>query len=200
MLPIPPCHVADGFLERALHARLLDWTLGNAARFTPAPVFREAGQGVASDTRSNLRLRDLGPVEDELTAALLAALPEIVGGLGCAMPERPSLELELSAYGHGDFYHAHLDTVAGARAAAAGPARTISAVYYFHRQPKGFDGGALRLLPWEGNDGEARAIEPADNRLAAFLSWSRHEVLPVRCPSGDFADSRFAINCWYCEG
>jgi SM-20-related protein len=199
MPPIPPCHVADDFLRQPLHDGLLDWTLANQARFTPAPVYRAAGQEVASDTRSNLRLRDLGPLEEELTAALLAALPDIARGLGCAMPDRPSLELELSAYGDGDFYHAHLDTVAGARAAAAGPARTISAVYYFHRQPKGFDGGALRLLPWEGEAG-ARDIAPDDNRLAAFLSWSRHEVLPVRCPSGDFADSRFAINCWYCEG
>lgn len=199
MLPPPPCHVRDDFLDRSLHGRLLEWALASEQRFAPAPVFGGGNQGVARGTRSNLRLRDLGPVEVALRAALIEALPGIAASLGSAAPERPQLELELTAYGDGDFYHAHVDTIAQDKGPEAGPTRTISAVYYFHRQPKGFDGGALRLLPWEG-DSAARDIEPVDNRLAAFLSWSRHEVLPVSCPSGAFADSRFAINCWYREG
>lgn len=200
MLPVPPCHVIDGFLGEPLHGRLLEWALASEPRFTPAPVFRSGDQGVARNNRSNLRLRDFGPVEGPLRAALLEALPGIAEALGSAAPVRPHLELELTAYGDGDFYHAHVDTIPRKEGAGAGPTRTISAVYYFHRQPKGFAGGALRLLPWEGNDEAARDVEPADDRLAAFLSWSRHEVLPVRCPSGAFADSRFAINCWFCEG
>jgi SM-20-related protein len=199
MFPAPPCHVIDDFLDDALHGRLLEWVLANERRFAPAPVYRSGEQGVARNNRSNLRLRDFGPADGALRAALLEALPGISAALGSTAPERPHLELELTAYGDGDFYHAHVDTIAQHQGRGAGPTRTISAVYYFHRQPKAFDGGALRLLPWEGEVG-TRDIAPADNRLAAFLSWSRHEVLPVRCPSGAFADSRFAINCWYCEG
>lgn len=198
MLPAPPCHVIDNFLDQPLHRRLLEWVLANEPRFAPAPVFGSGDQGVARNNRSNLRLRDFGPLDGEMRAALLGALPGIAAALGSAQPLRPHLELELTAYGDGDFYHAHVDTIPQDQGPQAGPTRTISAVYYFHRQPKGFDGGALRLLPWEGDDG-ARDVAPADNRLAAFLSWSRHEVLPVRCPSGEFADSRFAINCWFCE-
>jgi len=32
-----------------------------------------------------------------------------------------------------------------------------------------------------------------------FLPASLHGVLPVTCPSGDYADSRFAINGWLCR-
>jgi len=39
-------------------------------------------------------------------------------------------------------------------------------------------------------------IEPGRNGPLMFPSWAPHEVMPVNCPSGRFADSRFAINCW----
>jgi len=39
-------------------------------------------------------------------------------------------------------------------------------------------------------------IEPAQNRLVVFPSFVRHEVRKISCPSHDFADSRFSINCW----
>ena len=73
----------------------------------------------------------------------------------------------------------------------------ISAVYYFHNIPKGFSGGNLRLFRFgseEADDGVA--IEPIDNSLVEFPSWVRHQVERVSCPSGDFADYRYALNCW----
>lgn len=196
MLPPPPCHVIDDFLDRPLHDALLEWTLASRVRFKPAKVGPRGVGGIARGTRSNLRLRDLGPVDGAVRAALLAALPTLAAGLGCAVPERPSLELEITAYGDGDFYHAHIDTFTGTGGPDTGAPRTISAVYYFHRLPKAFAGGALRLLPWEGET--VTDIEPVDNRLAAFLSWARHEVLPISSPSNRFEDSRFALNCWFC--
>lgn len=39
-------------------------------------------------------------------------------------------------------------------------------------------------------------MAPETDTLVAFPSWLRHEVLPVRVPSGDWADCRFSINCW----
>jgi Rps23 Pro-64 3,4-dihydroxylase Tpa1-like proline 4-hydroxylase len=39
-------------------------------------------------------------------------------------------------------------------------------------------------------------LEPRNNRLIAFPSFVPHEVRRVACPSGEFADSRFAINVW----
>jgi Rps23 Pro-64 3,4-dihydroxylase Tpa1-like proline 4-hydroxylase len=40
-------------------------------------------------------------------------------------------------------------------------------------------------------------VEPLHNSLVVFPAWLPHEVLKVSCPSGRFADSRFAINCWF---
>jgi Rps23 Pro-64 3,4-dihydroxylase Tpa1-like proline 4-hydroxylase len=79
-----------------------------------------------------------------------------------------------------------------------GSSRLISAVYYFHRHPKSFSGGILRIYPLAGR-AKSRAfveIEPVNDTLVFFPSWFPHEVLPVNCPSGKFEDSRFAINCW----
>jgi Rps23 Pro-64 3,4-dihydroxylase Tpa1-like proline 4-hydroxylase len=34
------------------------------------------------------------------------------------------------------------------------------------------------------------------NQIVFFPSETLHEVLPVECPSGEFADSRFTVNGW----
>lgn len=202
--PMPPSILRDGFLDDATHQALLDWTLANAERFAPATVHRPDGTRVDTTARDNLKLADLGPLKEPLRERLLAALPKLSEDIGCSFPPQVLLELELTAYGDGAFYQAHTDTgipgSAEARKVDPEP-RLLSAVYYFHRQPKAFDGGALRLYRWGDVDtadpANFRDLEPADNRLVAFLSWARHEVRPVSCPSRRFEDYRFAINCWY---
>lgn len=202
--PMPPSTSVDGFLDPGTHRTLLDWTLENAARFEPATVHRPDGTRVDTTARDNLKLADLGPVEGALRERLLAALPRLSGDLGCRFPPQVMLELELTAYGDGAFYQAHTDTGIPGRSEARRidpEPRLLSAVYYFHRQPKAFEGGALRLHRWGDGDpadpANFRDLDPADNRLVAFLSWARHEVRPVSCPSGRFEDYRFALNCWY---
>ena len=76
--------------------------------------------------------------------------------------------------------------------------RLLSAVYYFHAEPKAFSGGALRLYPFGAKKDEDSFadVQPEQNTLLVFPSWAPHEVLPVSCPSGRFSDSRFAVNCW----
>ena len=202
--PMPPSTSVDGFLDAGTHQALLDWTLANASRFTPATVHRPEGTRVDTTARDNLKLSDLGPLKDPLRDRLLAALPRLSQDLGCTFPPQVMLELELTAYGDGAFYQAHTDTGIPAKGEARRvdpEPRLLSAVYYYHRQPKGFDGGSLRLFRWGDVDtadpANFRDLEPADNRLVAFLSWARHEVRPVSCSSGRFEDYRFAINCWY---
>ena len=39
-------------------------------------------------------------------------------------------------------------------------------------------------------------VAPEKDSLLIFPSWALHEVMPVVCPSGEFADSRFSVNCW----
>jgi Rps23 Pro-64 3,4-dihydroxylase Tpa1-like proline 4-hydroxylase len=80
----------------------------------------------------------------------------------------------------------------------------ISAVDYFFREPKGFTGGALRLYrfgadPSDCGERDCVAFEPVQNRVVIFPSWARHGVERVSCPSAEFADFRFALNCWFCR-
>jgi Rps23 Pro-64 3,4-dihydroxylase Tpa1-like proline 4-hydroxylase len=76
--------------------------------------------------------------------------------------------------------------------------RVVTAVYYFHRLPKAFSGGVLRIYPLAGSKNSTAFvdIEPTSDTLVFFPSWFPHEVLPVTCPSDWFEDSRFAIDYW----
>lgn len=205
--PLPPTIQIDDFLSAADHSALLAWALANRARFKPATVTDGTTHRTDDRTRIALKLADLGPLESRLREKLLSALPQIVDAIGGRLPDTPSLELELTAYGDGAFYGLHRDIPIGpARqtlGAEPGQDRLLSAVYYFHREPKAFSGGALRLYRWGADLDEAgpsdwRDIEPRQNSLAGFPSWAVHEVRVVACPSCQFEDSRFAINCWYC--
>jgi Rps23 Pro-64 3,4-dihydroxylase Tpa1-like proline 4-hydroxylase len=42
-----------------------------------------------------------------------------------------------------------------------------------------------------------RTIVPQQNQAVFFLSSLAHEITPVECPSGAFADSRFTVNGWF---
>lgn len=100
------------------------------------------------------------------------------------------LEMQIAAHNDGAFFRRHNDSYKGWNLN-----RVISAVYYFHREPCGFTGGALRLYPLTG-EGNAD-VAPTHNSLVVFPSFVQHEVMPVACPSGEFMDSRFALNCWF---
>ena len=98
-------------------------------------------------------------------------------------------------YRDGAFFRRHIDTRVHADPEISGNPRMLSGVYYFHAEPRGFEGGALRLYPAVSTE-RHRDIDPQANALLVFPSWAPHEVMPVQCPSGAWEDSRLAINCW----
>jgi SM-20-related protein len=99
------------------------------------------------------------------------------------------IELLGQAYNDGSFFRKHSDAGAG------GPnwQRRLSGVYYLHARPRKFEGGSLALYDRRGN---AHLIDPEHNSVVFFPRDVLHEVLPVRCASKAFEDSRFAINVW----
>lgn len=140
-----------------------------------------------------------------LEPPLREALPEIANRIGYSGPMLDVIELEPAAHGDGAHFSRHVDNYFPAGASDfSGPRgnRRISLVYYYHRLPAGFSAGALRLfgLAGSGSDAPSLSIEPTDNRLIAFHSWFPHALERVAVPSGDFADSCFAFNCWFCTG
>lgn len=188
-----PFRLRPNFLDIVQHRRLLDYALANEAAMVPSVV--ESATPKPEWRRSRVVLADRNILEwfAPLIAQRAAA---ILADFGFRDVVMESIGLDWVASNDGDFYKHHVDT---------GPShyalRTVSFVYYFNRQPKAFSGGELALYDTDLATGEfdsARrtTLDPLDNRLVLFPSAARHEILPVRCPSRDFADSRFTLNGW----
>jgi Rps23 Pro-64 3,4-dihydroxylase Tpa1-like proline 4-hydroxylase len=198
--PMPPWHRFDAFLAPDEHAALLDWALASRERFAPAKVYVK---GFDPLVRVAGTLGDLGPLKAVFHRRLRALAPEMIRRAGSPPFEVEKFELEMAAHGDGAFYARHSDLPLG-EARAADPDgrgrrhRVVSAVYYFHREPRLFSGGALRLFRFGGEDiaGDFVDIDPRQNSLVVFPSWAIHEVRRVELASEDFADSRFAVNIW----
>ncbi|MFA5966783.1 MAG: 2OG-Fe(II) oxygenase [Sphingomonas sp.] len=189
---VVPSLVIDHFLTTSERDALFDWALENEARFVPASL---AGGVVDPTVRSASSLRDLGPLDAVLRERVTAAVPGWVATLRLTPFAIHDIELELAAHNDGAYFRLHSDTYASNMKTRGD--RMLSAVYYFHRTPRAFAGGELRLHRLGAEPGDkGQDIAPKDNRMAVFPSWGPHEVLPVTCPSGAFADSRFAVNCW----
>jgi len=192
-----PYLVRRDFLSADEHAAMLAWALDNEARFVPAGV----GNGrVNPAMRRSVSLGDLGPMQTVLKTRLKDQAAAFVETLQATPFAVSYVELELVAHNDGAFYRRHKDTRTGGEAGRGH--RVLSGVYYFYREPKAFSGGCLRLhairaLDTGGaGDDDGQDVAPEQNTLVVFPSWAPHEVMPVSCPSGAFADSRFAVNCW----
>ena len=135
-----------------------------------------------------------------LKARLKARAAGFVETLGTAPFAVSHVELELVAHNDGAFYSRHRDTSVGDVAGHAH--RVLSGVDDFHREPKAFSGGCLRLHAIRALDGDVQGDEgaldvpPDQNTLVVFpsLGAARGDARPL--PLRAFADSRFAVNGW----
>jgi Rps23 Pro-64 3,4-dihydroxylase Tpa1-like proline 4-hydroxylase len=187
----------SNWLGPQLCTRLLDFAQAHCGSFGVSGVGGGEHKRVDLTLRRSMRLKQLGDLEGELQVRARESLPAMFQQLGAARFEPSKFELEMVAHGDGAFYAKHRDTNVFSSDPSANP-RIISAVYYFHRIPKSFSGGALRIYSFAGqaDKGAFVDIEPTNDTLVFFPSWFPHEVLRVVCPSGLFENSRFAINCW----
>jgi Rps23 Pro-64 3,4-dihydroxylase Tpa1-like proline 4-hydroxylase len=193
---IPPYRVYHQFLDSIALTELLTWAIENQAMFETSSVLSTFVKDEAKydlSLRTSLRVSDFGPAKAMMRQRVLDLVPVLIKDLRVTPFEPSRIELELVANNDGAFFKRHLDTfMAGARVSSD---RLLSAVYYFHAQPKAFSGGELRLHSF-GDDGSFVDVPPEQNTLVVFPSWASHEVLTVSCPSKRFSDSRFNVNCW----
>jgi len=181
-------------------AELLQHVARHEADFKAAVIrSRRSGERrVDPRQRDCLFLGDLGPFKPMIDSFIRGAIPKMLAELQLGEAAAEPREFEICAYGDGGHFGAHVDTNE-----LTDRVRVISCVYYFAVSPRRFSGGELRLhgLPVRSAEGATAApvavdIAPETDTLVAFPSWMRHEVLPVRVPSGAWADRRFSINCW----
>ena len=114
-------------------------------------------------------------------------LPEVITGLKIPAFDIGSFEIQLTSHNNGEYYKWHTDN--GTRETEA---RVITFVYYFHGQPKAFDGGELLIHQSAG----PVTIKPENDSMVFFNSRIKHEVREVVCASRRFEDGRFTVNGW----
>lgn len=188
----PRFMIIDDFLSQKEHDELLAFALVSEPNFQAGTV-----TPYDPDVRQNLVMLDFGESAHSklIENRLLVWFPLIAKSLGVPVFPLAPFESQLTAAGDGYYFKVHCDS---------GPdlPRVLSCVYYLHREPRGFAGGDLRLYDCiESRDRRAAAdtftaIAPRANRLVVFSSSEFHEAMPVRCPSRNFADSRFAVTAW----
>lgn len=191
---MPPHLVRQNFLPEDTAEELVQYAIARQSTFKPTKVGRPGNGRVDLTTRLSLGTRDLGKFKPILKSKLLGLVSDVVANLRTTAVRAPKFEFELVAHNDGAFFARHTDIQ---RPAEEKIARVLSGVYYFYARPKAFTGGALRLFALFDPAAQTFTdIEPTHNHLVVFPSWAPHEVMPITCPSKQFADLRFAINCW----
>ncbi len=170
--------------------------MANEAKFQPTAVINDGQTDYKPGTRQSWACEDgLGPLKAPFHDLIEAQREAMLAALGLPAFEVARVELELVAHRGGSFFLPHIDTLTSMNRGDRQTDRILTTVYYFQNQPKRFSGGELALFPFGA--GEPLIFEPSDNRLVAFPSFAMHEVKSITCPPGDnFADARFAVNCW----
>jgi SM-20-related protein len=199
--PVPPVVVhtprsivIDDFLSPDEHRDMLAYAQGNADRFEAGTVV-----GKHSPHRQNMVIMKFSESAHSrlLCNRLLTLMPLFTRKLGLPLFPVKMMESQLTASNDGHFYRRHCDA-----GEDSGYRRALTCVYYFFREPRGFNGGALRLYDSVEQGGRRaasnsyREIEPVSNRLVVFPSTAFHELMRIRCPSRLVQDSRFAVTNW----
>jgi SM-20-related protein len=188
-----PHLIIDDFLAAADAAQLLAQMLAAEPNFTPSLIGTGGDAQDAKGFRSSMRLPGRVGVDlDLFRAAIHARFDALCAATGIAPFPIYHTECSIVSHGDGDYYRTHIDTQTGG--AQVRHYRVLSCVYYLNGEPKAYGGGELAIHAM-GNASVIR-IAPQHNRLVAFPAFIPHEVLPISCPDGGFANSRLSINCW----
>lgn len=196
----PPYCVIENFLSQADAERAMAHALAHEKEFRDSTVSLASNQGEFKpdyQLRRSRILDNVGDVAPMIGQALFQTMPRIFAALGVPPMNFRSMELQLSAHGDGDYFNTHTDN--GLPDIAH---RVISYVYYFHREPKRFTGGHLKLYKTVVHEGThsfgdlVADIDPPGNGLIVFPSYIQHEVAPVQCASSSIEDQRLTLNGW----
>jgi hypothetical protein len=191
------CVVLDEFLAPAELADLMRFVLEHEVDFKTSEVVspREDRGVINYEHRRSRVLMDVA--QDVILERIKSALPRVLDALGMEEFTIADVEVQATASNDGDFFHFHSDN-GSARVAS----RHLTFVYFFHREPRQFDGGELRIHDSRLEEGvyvscgRYQSIVPQQNQIVFFPCEMLHEITAVNCPSQQFADGRFTLNGW----
>jgi Rps23 Pro-64 3,4-dihydroxylase Tpa1-like proline 4-hydroxylase len=193
------CVVLDEFLAPEEVEELVRFTLEHERDFSFSEVVSpEAESGVINyEHRRSRVLMDPASQQDVILRRVKTVLPQVLQRLGMEAFSIAGMEAQITASNDGDFFRCHSDN--GSERVAS---RYLTFVYFFHREPRQFEGGELRIhdARLEGggyvSEGTYQTIVPQQNQIVFFPCALMHEITPVKCSSHLFADSRFTLNGW----
>ena len=191
----------DFLTQRELRG-LTKYVFTHEPDFTPSTVIPDGVPEASTDTsyRKSRVLYDLGEYGTLIQDRIREILPDVLRAFRREPFPVSHIDTQITASNHGDFFKVHRDNSAVEPLDI--PLRELSYVHYFYSEPKAFSGGQLRIH--DSEDGEVensakrriRTIMPRQNTLVFFPSSYDHEVMPVRCPTRKFVNSRFTVNGW----
>ncbi len=193
------CVVLDEFLAPQELEELTRFTLEHERDFQSSEVYSPSlEKGVINDDYRRSRvLMELPEQQEMILARIKSVLPQVLEKLGMEEFAIADTEVQITASNDGDFFLCHDDN--GSEGVAS---RHLTFVYFFHKEPREFEGGELRIHDshlQDGryvSDGSYQTIVPQQNQIVFFPCELMHEITPVKCASHRFADSRFTLNGW----
>ena len=199
--PVPFVRV-ENFLTPSEHGQVLDLALAKRSAFSPGKVGAGATRRVRPDKRVGLVAG--GDACADISAWFVPkvrnALPSALARLRLDSTLPASIDLQMTAFPDGGYSRPHQDP-----SPREYRSQTPLCIYYFHRRPKAFRGGDLLLYDTDVSTGRYdlaafSRIEPIDNSFVIYPRVWFHEVTPVQCAGGGFADARFTVNCLWPRG
>ena len=193
------CVALDEFLAPQEFEELMRFTLEHEADFEASEVVSPTSErGVVNyDHRRSRVLTELGPYQDLVLKRIKTVLPDVLQKLGMENFDIAGVEAQITASNDGDYFHFHSDN--GSDRVAS---RHLTFVYFFHREPKAFEGGELRIHDAHlencayVSEGSYQTVIPRQNQIVFFPCELLHEITPVKCSTQSFTGSRFTLNGW----
>jgi len=106
-------------------------------------------------------------------------------------------EFRLTRHGDNDYFKIHRDTGDDKPISS----RALTFVYYFHKEPKIFEGGEILLFDTDTKNTDFNTrytkLIPINNSIVFFPSNYFHQVNPVSLKDDLFENGRFAIHGWF---
>ncbi|MFS8875411.1 2OG-Fe(II) oxygenase [Synechococcus sp. R5-13] len=191
----------DNFLPQEINQAILQHAITHQDKFVPSRSYSKNNTEAESlKFRRSLRL-DFAHFQEYgalLREKIAAVAPQIFAELGIENFDIQIFEMEMIASYDSCYFVPHIDNSYLQTAF-----RQVSCVYYFHKEPKPYRGGELRIYDTQRRKphppilyGAYDEVIPTNNSIVFFLSSCLHEILPVFSHSQAFADSRFTVNTW----